>query len=186
MAEAARSHHARKPEELETILEEEKGDSILGRVKAKLNRDPNPKGPPKPSNRPPAGHPNVEEIGEIVALANMPLALLAPRDALTDVESKKLIEGLHTYSQTSDAARRFMYGIVRGSALLALAEIGMGIALPRMIRHGLLPVGIAPYVTNLCDAAQLADACGITLGSENGANPDAWSRPGDIPARPAA
>jgi len=172
-------------DELETILGEEKGEGIFGRARAALHRDPAAPKPKQPAAKPPAGHPNVEEIGELVALANLPVAFLAPRDSLTPLEQAKLIQGLHDYADKSDPARRFMYALVKGSALIALAEIGMGIALPRLIRHGVLPVGIAPHVEAMCDASQLADACGITMAGPgmNGASPDAWSHPADIPAR---
>lgn len=168
-------------ETIETVLADEKGEGFLGRFRP--SKDPKPAAPKKAKDPLPAGHPNIEEIGELVELGNMPIVMLAPRDALTDVEKQKLITGLDDYAKTSLNARRFMYGLVRGSALLALANVGLGIALPRLIRHGILPVSVAPHIAKLCDAAQLADACGITLGSANGVEPDAWTRPADIPAR---
>lgn len=177
-------------EEVETLLQEDADNGFVARAKRAVRGDPKPKpggAEVKPKDKLPAGHPNKQEVAEIVAVVNLPIALLSPRDTLTEAEQVKLIAGLDTYCKTSEQARRALYAIVRRSALIALLDIGLSLALPRMIRHGLLPVAIAPYVQPLCDPFQLADACGLNVTppewSPNGHAPTADARPADIPAR---
>lgn len=158
-------------------------ESIGSRIRGAFSRDKSPKEKPV-RERMPRGHPNKDEIGELVSLVNLPIAMLSPRDAFTPLEVQRLSDALDTYAQTSETARRFMYSIIRRSALLALVNVAGMIALPRLIRHGILPASIAPYLTGVCDASQLADAVNMQPqpdgswsfdGSQNG------NRPADVP-----
>lgn len=183
-------------DDIETIEAEEAGESLLGRAKRAF-RGETPKEPKAPkASAPPRGHPSKDEVGELVQLVNIPVALMSPRDALTPWESAKLTDALSTYAQTSESARRVMYAIVKRSALLTLANVAFLIALPRMIRHGILPPGIAPYLAGVCDPTQLVDAANMQQQQDgswvfvapqgsNGTHPD-YSRPADIPPTPAA
>lgn len=157
----------RKSAPPETILEQEQADAgadsgIVGRVRAAFGKPDAPPREKKPPLRVPAGHPDETEVAELVALVNMPLAMVSPRDAFTPWETQRLASALLAYSEKDQRARRWMYGIVQKSALLVLLDTVVAIAIPRAIRHGWLVREIAPYVASICDPMQLADAIGMT------------------------
>jgi hypothetical protein len=181
----------RTKHDIEDFTLAEDGEAEPSGIRSFFGRDKKPKDAPK--ERMPRGHPNLVEVTELISLANLPLAMLSPRDAFTPFEVERLSGALDSYCKTSERARKFVYGIVRKSAILAFLECGFMIALPRMIRHGLLPKSIGPYLLKIdaIDKLQMADAMEIQLEqdengtwgfrapSPNGVVPED-SRPADI------
>lgn len=159
----------RKPADDTEIIEgeaisedsEPKQEGFTDRLKRSFRRDKSPKEPKAKEKAVPRGHPNEQEVGELVMLVNLPVAMLSPRDAFTPAETERLTKALSAYAQINDNARRWMYGVVQKSALIALLNVVTLVALPRLIRHGLLPRELGPYIAGLCDADQVADAVGF-------------------------
>ena len=131
-----------------------------GWVSRFLGRPDGPKRARPSAKKPPAGHPTESEIAGLVAEANLGLTIVSYRDALTDLEQERLVKALDVYAQKSERARLYMYRAVQASAGFGLLTVGLSIALPRLIRHGVLPPQIAPRLLGFCDEYQLAEAAG--------------------------
>lgn len=147
----------RKKAEPEVILDdvpEPKSSGPFGL----FHKDAKPK---EKKEQPVPAHVPEAEIAELVGVVNMPLALLSPRDTLTPWEQQKLVSALHTYAEKDRNARKWLSRIAQKSAIFALLDVAVALAIPRMVRHGLVTPAIAPYFAGVCDTAQLADAVGM-------------------------
>lgn len=154
-----------------------------------LMPDPEPKGEgSKPAGpRVPAKAPPPEEVQGIVALGNLGVAMLSPRDALTEFEQIEFATALHKYAEQSRRARQVLYSLMGKSALLMFGSTCLAIALPRLLRHGILPVAVGPALLKIpgIDASQVAEACGVQLDQAQPETAgDGWASHAPIPPRP--
>lgn len=149
----------KKAAEPEVILDETAEQPKSSGPFGFLHKDAKPK--EKRAESIPAHVPE-SEIAELVGVVNMPLALLSPRDALTPWEQQRLTAALHTYAEKDRNARKWLSRIAQKSAIFALLDVAVAIAIPRMVRHGIITPAVAPYFAGVCDTAQLADAAGLS------------------------
>ena len=126
--------------------------------------DPEPKSE-KPAARVPAKAPPPEEVQGIVAIGNLGVAMLSPRDALTEFEQVEFAEALHRYAEQSRRARQVLYGLIGKSALVMFGSTCLALLAPRLIRHGILPPSVGPMLLHVpgVDASQVAEACGVEI-----------------------
>jgi hypothetical protein len=102
---------------------------------------------------PRASRSQADAIGVLVGTLNTIVASIPAlrADALTPEEGPRLVWALDQWTQSSASGKRAMGKLAKRSAVIVLAGVCVGIALPRLARRGLIP---AEILGGLEDAAQ--------------------------------
>ncbi len=113
-----------------------------------------------------------EDIATLVLSVNAVLEAAPPLrdDALSDVEALQLVKALDAYQLQNETARRVLVGLMERSATGMLVFCVVGIAIPRLARHGLLPVWMAEGMRR-AGSATPGDAAGGGDGLQPSPNP---------------
>lgn len=149
MASVVRIKHRKG--ESEEAYELRKAQAIAAKAVASAEppEDEAPRAPKKP--RTPRSSSQKEAIAALVAIPNT-LMLMFPAthdDALNEGEAEQLVDALDHYQQKDERARRGLHRLLKASSFAELISVGLMLAIPRLIRHGLLPRTVGQHMANL-------------------------------------